>query len=150
MIIISHRGNTRGPNPEFENHPSYVDQALLEHQVEVDIHCNNGEFWLGHDSPQYKINLEWLIKRKNKLWIHCKNISAAQILSVYRKEEFNFFGHSNDKYVVSSNGYVLSIGCFVNNEKTIIVMPEVFSVKLNSCFVGGVMTDYANEIQRLY
>ena len=150
MFIISHRGNTCGPNPEFENHPVYVDKTLLKYEVEVDVHYHNGEFWLGHDSPQYKINLEWLMNRKRKLWIHCKNISAAQILSSHSDKKFNFFGHSDDKYVVSSNGYILSIGCFVNNDKTIIVMPEVFSVKLVSTFVGGVMTDYANEIQRLY
>ena len=28
MILIAHRGNTSGPNPEKENNPQYVDKAI--------------------------------------------------------------------------------------------------------------------------
>ena len=61
MKIISHRGNVRGPIPEKENRPSYIDCALGNgYDVEIDINTVNGELWLGHDKPQYKITHTWL------------------------------------------------------------------------------------------
>ena len=72
MKIISHRGNVRGPIPEKENRPSYIDCALGNgYDVEIDINTVNGELWLGHDEPQYKITHTWLKCRRNHLWIHC-------------------------------------------------------------------------------
>ena len=57
MKVISHRGNLRGPRPELENRPSYIDSAYqLGFDVEVDIRFVNGEFWLGHDELQYKVD----------------------------------------------------------------------------------------------
>ena len=38
MILISHRGNINGPNPEMENNPEYIQKALdLGYDVEVDV-----------------------------------------------------------------------------------------------------------------
>ena len=43
MKIISHRGNIRGPNPEKENRPSYIDCALGNgYDVEIDINTVKG------------------------------------------------------------------------------------------------------------
>ena len=28
MILISHRGNINGPNPEMENNPEYIQKAI--------------------------------------------------------------------------------------------------------------------------
>ena len=36
MILISHRGNISGPNPERENHPEYIFEAL-QAGYDVDI-----------------------------------------------------------------------------------------------------------------
>jgi hypothetical protein len=46
--------------------------------VEIDVRSINGELWLGHDEPQYRIDHNWLDKRRNYLWLHCKNIVAAK------------------------------------------------------------------------
>ena len=76
--IISHRGNINGPVPEKENRPSYIDCAIqLGFEVEVDIRYINNEFWLGHDEPQYKIELSWINLRKDKLWFHCKDQESS-------------------------------------------------------------------------
>jgi hypothetical protein len=54
MILISHRGNLNGPNPERENHPDYIWEALRAgYEVEIDVWWVEGKFKLGHDEPQY-------------------------------------------------------------------------------------------------
>jgi len=104
MIIISHRGNINGPIPDKENRPSYIDCAIgLGYDVEVDLRLINGEFWLGHDEPQFKINNEWMELRKNKIWYHCKNIESAIELSK-KETNFKFFCHASDDYVITSGG----------------------------------------------
>ena len=48
MIIISHRGNINGPEPQKENLPDYIDFALENGlDVEVDLWWNKG-IYLGH------------------------------------------------------------------------------------------------------
>jgi hypothetical protein len=104
MKIISHRGNINGAIPDRENRPSYIDCAInLGYDVEVDIRFINGQFWLGHDEPQYKIELSWMTDRKNKIWYHCKDISSAIILTELN-DEYQFFCHFSDKYVLTSIG----------------------------------------------
>lgn len=102
MIIISHRGNIRGPVPDRENRPSYIDCAIGNgYHVEIDVRLVDGELWLGHDEPQYKIDHNWLDKRRNYLWLHCKNLEAA-------KEcwEYHSFCHMGDPFTYTSNGKI--------------------------------------------
>ena len=48
MILISHRGNTNGPNPEMENRPDYINAAANEgYDVEVDVWLINSTWMLG-------------------------------------------------------------------------------------------------------
>ncbi len=59
MKLIAHRGNTQGPNPERENSPEYIEEALnAGYDVEVDVwyDCATEKFWLGHDEPQYDVS----------------------------------------------------------------------------------------------
>ena len=99
MILISHRGNTNGPNPEKENHPDYITKALSEgYDVEVDVWYVNGGFYLGHDKPQYKTNKIFL--SNNHLWVHCKNVEA---LNQFRFDSsINYFWHENDTVALTS------------------------------------------------
>ena len=85
MKIISHRGNIRGPIPDKENRPSYIDCAIGSgYDVEIDVRYLNGGLWLGHDGAQYKVDHNWLDKRKAYLWIHCKNLRAAMECQKYQ------------------------------------------------------------------
>ena len=95
MKIISHRGNVRGPIPEKENRPSYIDCAIGNgYDVEIDIRMINGdELWLGHDEPQYKIEHSWLEPRRDFLWIHCKDLYTAKKCWKYQA-----FCHTADPY----------------------------------------------------
>ena len=102
MKIISHRGNVRGPIPDRENSPSYIDCAIGNgYDVEIDLRIIDGELWLGHDVPQYKVEHSWLQPRKEYLWIHCKDLAAA-------KEcwEYQSFCHMGDPYTYTSTGKI--------------------------------------------
>lgn len=82
MKIIAHRGNTNGPHLYLENEPSYIDKAIEKgFDVEIDIRCVDGSLYLGHDDPEHPIGLDWLLDRKESLWVHCKNLAAAHFLS---------------------------------------------------------------------
>jgi hypothetical protein len=106
MKLISHRGNLKGRVPNKENRPSYVDCAIqLGYDVEVDVRYINEEFWLGHDEPDYKVSVEWLYKRKDKLWIHCKDIESSQKLRSL-PNQYQYFCHNNDPYILTSTGHL--------------------------------------------
>ena len=63
MRLISHRGNIKGPNPDQENRPWYIDEAILQgFDVEVDVWLVDDEIVLGHDFPQYYVTK----KQENK------------------------------------------------------------------------------------
>ena len=98
MIIISHRGNLTGRNPDRENTPSYILSAISSgFDVEVDLHWWNNGFWLGHDKPVWGIPETFIEEIKDKVWIHCKNLPLIE----------------KDKVTVTSKGY---IWCFPGYE----------------------------------
>jgi hypothetical protein len=102
MKIISHRGNLSGPETSEENHPEDIDIALLQgFDVEVDVWWDQG-IYLGHDDPEYKISKEWLLDRKDHLWVHCKNLEAAFQLS----NEFKCFCSDVDPFCFMSQGHI--------------------------------------------
>ena len=86
MILISHRGNINGANPEQENKPSYIATAISKgYDVEVDFWFKEGKFVLGHDEPQYEIPIEFIQTYYRRLWIHCKNYDAlSKLLEIDR------------------------------------------------------------------
>ena len=64
MILISHRGNIMGPNPEQENHPDYIREALnIGYDVEIDVWYTD-KFMLGHDKPQYEFSFDLMYSLK--------------------------------------------------------------------------------------
>jgi hypothetical protein len=103
-ILISHRGNTSGPNPNEENHPFYVQATLNQGiHVEIDLWVIDGEYFLGHDEPQYPVNKPFLTQIG--LLVHCKNCEAVSALLAF-KEQMLFFWHQEDDMTLTSHGYV--------------------------------------------
>jgi len=146
VIIISHRGNIKGPIPDRENRPSYIDCAIGNgYHVEIDVRSINGELWLGHDESQYKIDHNWLNKRRNYLWIHCKNLEAGKECWAYHS-----FCHSDDPFTYTSTGKIwlhdnFESLVFDNN----LIIPRISKTELESFkknnFYGtpfAVCTDY--------
>lgn len=128
MKLISHRGNLYGENPLKENSPDYIEEAISEgFDVEIDLWHKEHNYYLGHDEPQYHVPMSWLVKYKDVLWIHCKNLDALEKMcnSVV---EFNYFWHEIDRYTVTSKGNVwVLVGQFPCSN-SVIVLPEKISL----------------------
>ena len=141
MKLISHRGNLEGPNPERENHPDYIYEALQAgYDVEIDVWWVDGKFKLGHDEPQYDFPFDLLTNFYPKLWIHCKNMDALSYLNGLDSNgsKLNYFSHENDLGVLTSRGYIWSTHLY---KRGILVMPEVFNKEPNENTIG-VCSDY--------
>jgi len=148
MKYIAHRGNLDGPIPDSENNPEYLDYALYHgFDVELDLRVINGLFYLGHDEPQYKIDLDWLEERQHKLWIHCKNTEA---LSKCVDAGLHCFFHNTDDYTITSKGYVWAYpGKPRASEYCILVMPELShgTKFLKGYGYYGICSDYIEKVK---
>ena len=97
MFFISHRGNISGPNPNEENKIEYINEAINQNfDVEIDVWFKNDQFYLGHDEPQYPVNMEFLNNRK--LGYILKNLDCFYKLG---ETNLNFFWHEEDKVVLT-------------------------------------------------
>lgn len=150
MIYIAHRGLTHGPNPELENHPAQIVQAVKNgYECEVDLWVKDGELYLGHDAPTYQINYTFLAVRP--LWIHAKNIDALKWLRDNHKK-FNYFWHENDRFTLTSEGYIWTYPGNILTENSICVMPEwhmkpeELVVFQENCY--GVCSDYVGLMKK--
>lgn len=142
MNLISHRGNITGPDKNKENSPAYIDAAIdLGYDVEIDLWYCDGSFILGHDRPQYKINYEWLMNRKSKIWIHCKNTEAISMMN--ENTEFNYFWHENDTVTLTSKGYIWAYPGKQPIKNSIAVMPEIYNDTLSDCI--GICSDFVGN-----
>ena len=141
MKLISHRGNLSGPNPEQENQPEYIAEALKQgYDVEIDVWFKDDKFMLGHDEPQYEFPFELIDQHYPKLWIHCKNIDALSQLNELdpNGSKVNYFWHENDLGVLTSKSYIWSTN-LINNG--ILVMPELFDKQPIETTMG-ICSDY--------
>ena len=141
MKLISHRGNISGPNPEQENQPEYIAEALKQgYDVEIDVWFKDDKFMLGHDEPQYEFPFELIDQHYPKLWIHCKNIDALSKLNELdpNGSKVNYFWHENDLGVLTSKSYIWSTN-LINNG--ILVMPELFDKQPIETTMG-ICSDY--------
>lgn len=145
MNIISHRGNLNGRIPERENSPEYILEAIeAGYDVEIDLRIKNGELWLGHDKPQYKISLEWLERNSDYLWIHCKDFEALSFMSSQRTS-FHFFFHEKESFTLISNGLIWA-HCLADADKQCIIpllsKEDLTVYDFMKHKVCGVCTDY--------
>ena len=104
MKLIAHRGNIKGPNPELENDPLYIDDAIrLRYDVEIDARYDpiTQIFWLGHDEPQYKVSWKWIANRHSNIWIHCKDIITLEEFAKYKHAGYQYFWHQEDDYTLT-------------------------------------------------
>jgi hypothetical protein len=144
VTYISHRGNIYGPIPKLENSPNYINDAIYNgFDVEIDIWFEHGNFYLGHDLPQYQISIDWILDRRENLWIHCKNInSIITFNNVYRLQnpELNYFWHQTDTVTFTSLSYLWAYPTKVAIPNSICVLPEWFDTDTKDCI--GVCSDY--------
>lgn len=114
MIIISHRGNLVGSEPQLENGPPQIKEAIkLGFDVEVDVWLKDGQFLLCHDLKKdtvYPVSYNFFVEHKKNLWLHAKN---AEALFFFKSKGFNVFWHENDQFTLTNKGYIWT---HVNNK----------------------------------
>jgi hypothetical protein len=105
---------------------------------------------LGHDKSQYQVPMTWLVKRKDNIWIHCKDFKSLDVLS-NSPVDFNYFWHQEDDFTLTSKNYIWTYPGKSFTSRSILVMPE-WNINLNQfvdilnyeCF--GVCSDYVMKI----
>ena len=141
--LISHRGNLNGRIIESENKPEHIEEVLkLGYDVEIDVWFKDGEFYLGHEEPQYHINRIFLMNEK--LWCHAKNIEA--LYEMMHINHVHYFWHQNDDYTLTSRGIIWAYPGKKLTSNSICVLPELIQKDkyiLNECL--GVCSDYISE-----
>lgn len=146
MKIISHRGNINGPNKDTENTIGAIDRAISEgYDVEIDLwvvplHNGTPQLYLGHDFPDVHISYMYLVKNKERLWVHAKNFDALTLL-VSSIDGINYFWHEDDQYALTSSGNIWAYPAMAGNKNVITVMPEI-STPYDLTPYYGVCTDY--------
>jgi hypothetical protein len=155
MIVISHRGNINGPDKQRENTVSAIDEVIkMGHLCEVDVWKMNDQLFLSHDLPdkdQKSTEFDYFRARRSNLAIHCKNIEALQFFQGRHEDSFNsfnYFWHENDRYTLTSYGWVWAYpGQNVNkNERgvAVAVMPEIVdNFKIDN--FNAVCTDFVTK-----
>jgi len=135
MIIISHRGNLNGIDSSSENNPDSIIEVLnLGFDVEVDLRLYNDKLFLGHDEPEYRVDLNFL--KQSGVWVHVKN---KEVIPLLRNEtNIHWFWNETDQLTLTSRGYVW---CFPGHEiggGIMVDKGQTLSPEIN---IAGVCTD---------
>lgn len=133
MILIAHRGNVDGPQPDRENTIDYIQEALKEgYHCEIDLCKWDGDkFWLGHDKPIEPVDAHWL--KNNKLWCHAKDYNTLEALV---SQNIHCFFHDTDAYTLTSQGYIWAYPGKTGGKNSIAVHPEMLSIDEVNKFSG--------------
>lgn len=155
-LLIAHRGLLNGPNKNEENAPDIIEKIRsLGYDAEIDLWYQNDKWFLGHDEPQYAINLDWLrgVDQKNvydqhHIWIHAKDIATLFQLKKIRWEGHIFF-HQNDDCVLTSSGYIWTYPGKELTTLSVSVMPEWTDsiLRCKELDVYAFCSDYIIELQ---
>jgi hypothetical protein len=147
MILISHRGNLDGVNPDRENSPTYIKEAISSgFDVEIDVHWYDNGIWLGHDEHGtfWEVPISFLEEIKDRVWIHCKNFEALTNLI---DKDLRIFFHEKERYTIISNGLVWAHDLTETNEKCIIpLLSEEDIESWNYSPVFGICSDYVKKL----
>ncbi len=141
MILIAHRGNVDGAIRDRENHPDYIVEAASKgYDVEVDVQLNNGDIFLGHDEPQYKVGVYFLEELSSILWCHAKTPSALRVLI---DMDMHCFFHASDAVVLTSRKYLWTYPGTELVEGSIAVLPETHNDNVKIC--AGICSDFVKR-----
>ena len=139
MILISHRGNISGRNPERENTVDYISEAIQKgYDVEIDVWFVENKFFLGHDSPEVEIEEEYL--QNKKLWCHAKNLEALEKMSQNKK--IHCFWHQEDDFQLTSKNYIWTYPNKPLGRYSVCVLPE--NPRQISGVAGICLDDFSN------
>lgn len=145
MIYIAHRGNTQGPNPDKENHPDYLRDAVRKgYHVELDVWLVKGKYVLGHDRPQYEVS-DYFLENPN-FWCHAKDIETMTALLDPGFPVHAFF-HETDQCTITTQKWIWTYpGYPVLGHRSIAVMPERMP-EMDLSKAGGICSDFPLRYQ---
>jgi hypothetical protein len=143
VLKISHRGNLKGPNPQWENSPAYLTHAISKgYDVEIDVWVTDGLIHFGHDMPTWRnISRDFIEDIAPRAWFHCKNLEALHFFSV-NYPGFSYFWHQTDQYTLTSNGYIWTYPGNPTTERSIAVC---LSEKHPVGTYYGICSDYFDD-----
>jgi len=138
MQIISHRGNTNGPDKGSENNPDVILYLLRKNiDCEIDVWFINNKFYLGHDKPQYEVKYSFL--ESKGLWCHAKNLEALHEMNI--KKNIHFFWHDKDDFTLTSENIIWTYpNKKTTNASVIVDLDKNWRDKNYNCF--GVCVDW--------
>lgn len=145
MKYIAHRGLIEGPNKSLENQPQQIESSLAQgFDCEIDLWVVDGQFYLGHDLPQYKVELEFLTQQG--LWIHAKNLDALNWLL---PTDLNYFWHQEDHYTLTSHQFIWAYPGLPVTANSVQVLPEMVDPELKNIDPNchGICSDWILKIQ---
>lgn len=144
MIFIAHRGNLDGPDSSNENKPSYINVAIDQgYDVEVDVHLCDGKWYLGHEHPEYEIDIKFLAN--SKIWCHAKD---PHTLFVLQKRALHCFFINTDDVTLTSRGFLWTYTGKMLTPKSICLMPELTNQNFHGC--AGICSDYIRRYRNGY
>ena len=79
--------------------------------------------------------------RKNKLWVHCKNIEALEQCD--EKIDLHYFWHEHDTVTLTSQGIIWAYPGKQKIKGSVAVLPEVYNDDVSLCI--GVCSDYIEK-----
>jgi len=136
MVIISHRGNIKGPNPQLENNPDHIRTIIQHYDCEIDVWKVGDKIFLGHDNPQYPVDVSFF--NHIGLWCHAKNLEALQFLL---ELGITCFYHNIDDFTLTNNRYIWTYpGKPVTRRSIIVDLSTNWIEKNYDCY--GVCVDY--------
>ena len=153
MHLIAHRGNTSGPNPKRENTPEYIEEAIekgfdveIDIRAEIDTDCNSLRYILGHDQGDSEVSYQWLLRHVDKLWVHCKNLTALHAL---HGSPLNYFWHQEDDFTLTSYNVIWTYPHRKVTDKSVIVCfteeEAIFYADEHPCL--GICCDWVGKLK---
>ena len=114
----------------------------MGYDVEIDLRIKDNKLYLGHNEPQYLLDLDWFEKYHTKLWLHCKEIEVIEKLNQLdlRGTYLNYFWHENDTLTITSKGYLWAYPGKQPINNSIAVLPELNGDDTSKSL--GVCSDY--------
>jgi hypothetical protein len=139
MKLIAHRGLFNGPDRELENKPEQIELAIKQgFEVEIDVWYVNNKLYLGHDFPEYNIDLSFL--QREQIWAHAKDLPA---LDYMLKHSVHCFWHNVDERTLTSKGYIWTYPEEETTDKSVLVVMD--HIKPSNENLYGVCSDYVSD-----
>lgn len=141
--IISHRGNTTGPQKR-DNITSKLEEAAEDILVEVDVWNVDEDWYLGHDAPEKETTFDF-ISNKNFI-LHAKNLQALLNLT---ETDLHYFWHQEDDFTLTSKNLIWTYPNGEVTTRSIIVCQTLEEVeKYKDEDIWGICTDYVEDARR--